>query len=1152
MGETAEFDGDLVAVYEDFIVTFVDEAGERKYLNKIPEMVESRKRSLRVDYQDLFSHLPSREIAKDLLVSPQRHLEAASLALARVVRRYGDISGEELELYASGKFHVRFYNLPTTASIRDLPSYSLGRFVQLSGIVIRVSDVFDKPVKIAYVCRNPDCPDYGVPLLLDPMEPKPKTCPTCGKATLKRDLEKTELVSWQVIRVQERPEDLPPGAMPKHVDAILTDDLVDEVKPGDRVTLTAIINLRPARRQEDSGYGILFKRYLVVNDVEVPTRTYEKIEITPEDERAILELARDPKLEEKIVDSIAPSIYGHRIKKKAIALALFGGNPVVLPDGTRIRGEINLLFVGDPGTAKCVSRDTLVFTKDGPTRVDSLIDESTAFDAPDGKVSRVSTRVLSMSPTLSLDWVDPTAAAKRSQNSDLLEVRTKTGLRIKVTKNHPFLVLDTDGYVKYLPASELRPGTFVAIVGNFQPPNVQPPITHRVQITPSLMELLGILLTRARILDAGRGREYHLLLPPRAAQRFAELAQEVGVVRLEEHGRLCHVRLRVKKRLAADLSRLVPTLDGHPSTREIPFWIVSAEIPHLVAFLKGYLRAESSYLKKTRCLAIVARNPKILHQLRLILSRLGVTHPRIQPSKSGHRLLLSASQISILNQNVDLSEILPSEALIRRDASDSDLGDKIPHVGKILHRIRRSLGVSRERLGIPISTLIRYERGLAHIPRSRLRKVLLELERAAGDLLRSYPTGREIRRELAYLNMLVESDVAWDEVESVRAVHGDGWVYDVEVPYNRNFVANGFIVHNSQLLKYTAQIAPRGLYTTGKGATAAGLTAAVVRDAATGGWTLEAGALVLADRGVACIDEFDKMNENDRRAIHEAMEQQTISIAKAGIVATLNARTTIIAAANPKYGRYDPLRSPAENINLPPTILSRFDLIYLIKDVPEEDYDAGVADHILKARMGVNPNVEPAIPPDLLKKYIAYARQRIRPQMTEEASKVIREFYLSMRREVGRLAGEMEGPLPIPLTARQLEALIRLAEARARMFLRSYVTEEDALTAVELMREMLYDVGLDRTTGMPDMTGVVGAYMSATRRREELMKLLNEMATKADSRMVSEEEFIRAAMEVLQIEERIVRNEIRVLRENGLIYSPRPGFLKPASRSTEF
>ena len=1146
MGVFEGIQEELIGAYEDFILSFTDESGERKYFEKIPELIEERKRSLRVDYNDLFSYLPTRELAKDLLVNPQKHIEAASQALSRIIKRYGEISTEELELYARGRFHVRFFNLPTTAAIRDLPSYSLGRFVQISGIVIRVSDVFDKPLKIAYVCTDPDC---GALIFAEPNEPKPKTCPECGKPTIRRDLDKTELVSWQVIRVQERPEDLPPGAMPKHIDAILMDDLVDEVKPGDRVTLTAVISLRPAKRREDAGYGILFKRYLEVNDVEVPSRVYEKIEITPEDERRILELAKDPKLEEKIIDSIAPSIYGHRIKKKAIALALFGGNPVVLPDGTRIRGEINLLLVGDPGTAKCISGDTLVFTSTGLVRADRLIKEGEAVETSDGCVSPLDTRVLSMTSSLSLEWAVPAVAAKRTQNSDLLEIKTKSGLRIRVTNTHPFLTIGRDGYVRFLPASELKTGMFVAVVGSFQPPKVQPPVTNALRPDENTAELIGMMLSRARLFEE-RGRLYlRLMLPTNLADRFKELADPLGSVRLERHGAAVHAVVRLKRKTESDLLSLLPTLKNHPQAREIPQWLISADMPVIRGFLRGYCSVEGSYLQKSKCAAILARNAQILHQVRLMLTRLGVTHPRISRSKSGFRILISPAQADTLQNELTGGPIPEPLAKAATQKKADDQADRIPYVGALLSKLRKNLGVPRSKIGVPTPTLIRYEKGLSHIPRNRLRIVLEALEKAAKDL-GTFPANREIRRELAYLRMLAESDVAWDEIASIRVVHGDGWVYDVEVPNNRNFVANGFIIHNSQLLKYTAQIAPRGLYTTGKGATAAGLTAAVVRDATTGGWTLEAGALVLADRGVACIDEFDKMNENDRRAIHEAMEQQTISIAKAGIVATLNARTTIIAAANPKYGRYDPLRSPAENINLPATILSRFDLIFLIRDEPQEDLDAGVADHILRARMGTNPSVEPAIPPDLLKKYIAYAKQRVRPQMTEEASRVIKEFYLEMRRQVGKLSAETEGPLPIPLTARQLEALIRLAEARARMFLRSYVTEEDARVAVELMREMLTEVGLDVVAGVYDISGVmVGPFMSAVKRREELLRLLNEMASKAESRMVSEEEFIKSAVEALQIEERIIKREIRVLKENGLIYSPRPGFLRPAART---
>jgi replicative DNA helicase Mcm len=339
----------------------------------------------------------------------------------------------------------------------------------------------------------------------------------------------------------------------------------------------------------------------------------------------------------------------------------------------------------------------------------------------------------------------------------------------------------------------------------------------------------------------------------------------------------------------------------------------------------------------------------------------------------------------------------------------------------------------------------------------------------------------------------------------------------------------------SQLLQYVARIAPRGLYTSGRGTTAAGLTAAVIREKG-GSMSLEAGALVLADKGIACIDEMDKMRPEDRVAIHEAMEQHTVSVAKGGIVATLNARTAILAAANPSLGRYEPHRTVAENISLPVTILSRFDLIFVLRDVPDKEADGKMSEHILEIhRRGLSP-VEAQVDIELMRKYISYAKG-MRPVLGTDALKSLSDFYLAMRG-----ASETEGS-PVAITARQLESLVRIAEARARVALRKEVTAEDAEAAIAIMKRSLGEVGIDVASYKMDIDLIMTGKPKSV--RDKLQIVLSMLVEMEKETSIVEKTRL---MNELELKHKIPRSESermlgQLLRE-GTIYEPKEGFLK--------
>ncbi|WMW21041.1 minichromosome maintenance protein MCM [Methanolobus mangrovi] len=362
-------------------------------------------------------------------------------------------------------------------------------------------------------------------------------------------------------------------------------------------------------------------------------------------------------------------------------------------------------------------------------------------------------------------------------------------------------------------------------------------------------------------------------------------------------------------------------------------------------------------------------------------------------------------------------------------------------------------------------------------------------------------------------------------------------------------------VAKSQMLRYMVKLSPRGVFASGKSASSSGLTAAAVKDdLGDGRWTLEAGALVMADMGIAAVDEMDKMSTEDKSALHEAMEQQTISVAKAGILATLKSRCALLGAANPKYGRFDRYEGIAQQINMPPALISRFDMIFVMLDTPNEDMDSRIAKHILKSHYAgelseqrknmpssiitqeqVDEHMEvikPVIDADMLRKYVAYSRRNIFPVMEQEAREHLVKFYMDLRK-----MGDGKDA-PVPVTARQLEALVRLAEASARLRLSNVATMDDAKRTTKIVYSCLRQVGVDPDTGAFDVDIIASGTSKSQRDKIKIIKEIIKMVGEKHPGGKAPLEEVYAEAQNQQIDHQHAEELISKMRRSGDLIKP--------------
>jgi len=423
---------------------------------------------------------------------------------------------------------------------------------------------------------------------------------------------------------------------------------------------------------------------------------------------------------------------------------------------------------------------------------------------------------------------------------------------------------------------------------------------------------------------------------------------------------------------------------------------------------------------------------------------------------------------------------------------------------------------------------------------------LIPLETTYADLEVSEEEERQIQELAAdpelfskLSNSIAPAIYGYDEIKQslvlqmfggVRKVSNDGATQRGDIHL---FLIGDPGVAKSVTLKYISDIAPKARYIVGKAATGAGITATVVKDEFLKGWSLEAGAMVLANKGIICIDEIEKMDPGDRSAMHEALEQQTVTISKANVQACLTAQTSVLAAGNPKFGRFEPMQPINQQIDLPPALISRFDLIFVLRDLPNVTQDNAIASHVL--RMHQKNETHPPIERDLFRKYVAHAKKKCEPVLTDAAVEEIKNFYVKLRNM--QATGDGKG---IPITARQLQGLVRLAEAHAKMRLSETVEKEDAKISIELTQYYLMQAGYDPETKTFDIDKAMGGTSSGKRGKIYLIKNTIKELTKEHGEYIPEDILKEKLKEELSDQE--IEEGIRELIKKSDIYEPKPGF----------
>ncbi|HTT17055.1 MAG TPA: LAGLIDADG family homing endonuclease [Thermoplasmata archaeon] len=1131
-------------------VAVLEEAGLRPRILRVFDRYPEE-RSLEIDFGAIDAI--DTALADLLLERPEEVLEAG----VRAMRELLPVSGPDAE-----GLRLRVLRLPSTAVrlVRSIRESDLNRLLAIDGIVRRVSEVRPQIRDAVFECvacktKFHEPQDEASLVFREPLE-----CPECGKAQgrtrFRLVAEESTYVDAQRIEIQERPETLKHGAHPQGLSVLMVEDLAGKILPGNRLVLNGI--LKSFQRASAGRGGVVrnttFDVMVLANSFESKSLEYTEIEISPDDVAVIERFRGDPTVVDKIVLSLAPTIKGMEEEKEAIALQLFGGVTKTHADGIRVRGDIHVLLVGDPGVAKSqllryisqVAPRGIYTSGKGTTAAGltaaavkddfaggrwmleagmlvladggmAVIDELDKMNADDRSAMHEVLEQQSYPPSFELmllngerrpigefveGWfrrhperLEPTQDGQLlrlgEERCELLstDFRTLEGVAVErvsrhraperfvrlgfgngrsltVTPEHPVFVWRDGGWAE-VPAASVRPGELCPGVRGYprslneavlrppEGPTGSPRLRLPDGLTPELTRLLGYLAS------AGPLRGARPTSPDEVSFAHADptVAAEVGgllrsvfgvdpqVGAVPARGTRGALRSTYEVRAASPellgfLGRNFPELAREAPERRIPGPVFHAGEDSRREFLVGAYRG-AGFCESGR-FGLTAPSEALARDCADLLLSLGIyaSLSRSRPSGDGrrrgrsHRVVVSGpdSQRRFLER---VARDDPSAPRVRRAVERSERrprdDDRFP-----VDLVRR--------LTAPLGGLVRYDGSWGRLDRCRhgVHRSVLEryLHRAGSrlDALAALRTSRATAREVRQAFRLPLAELARELGRS------PSWVA-------RHDREPGSAPGREILRAVDARAASK---------------LERLRSAATAleEW-IDAPWRFVPVREVEVVPNpgepwvYDVTVEPNHTFVGEGLVlHNSVSIAKAGITSTLNARCPVLAAANPKLGRFTNERPISEQIDLPPTLLSRFDVIFSIRDVPNQERDRRLANRILASHRDVElagagrPEGELApFSPELLKKFVAFARA-VRPRLTDEALQVIEDYYVRVRKQ-----GE-EPDAPVPITARQLEALVRMSEAAARARLSDVVRPEDAQRAVRIMDSYLRRVAM--------------------------------------------------------------------------------------------